>query len=130
MLPEPAIPRTALTFPASGDVTLTPPLVANLPSGYAAYKGIRIIQDRASVASINLSGNGGLTIDGILYAPKAKLNITGNGGLVINTDPTAPVAQAIAYDANIPRIGGRTINVDAITWIHLPAILRPPKAEF
>lgn len=108
-----AVPATALTSPVGGAVSLSAPLPANLPNGYAAYKGITIFQDPASTAPISLSGNGGLTIDGALYAPKATLNISGSGGLTDNTDTTAPVAEVIVDDVNLTGNGGLTINADA-----------------
>ena len=95
------------------NVTLGAPLPGNLPSGYAAYKGITIFQDPASTVPIKISDDGGLTMDGALYAPKATLNISGNSGLTDNTDTTAPVAEVIVYDVHVTGNSSLTINADA-----------------
>ena len=102
-----------ISFTGSGNVILTAPAPASLPSGYAAYKGITIFQDPASQLPITISCNGGLTMDGALYAPKATLCISGNGSLTDNTDTTAPIAEVIVYDVNVTDCGTFTINADA-----------------
>ena len=103
----------SISLTGEGNVILSAPLPASLPSGYAAYKGITIFQDPASKLPVTISCHGGLTMDGALYAPKATLCISGNGSLTDNTDTTAPIAEVIVYDVNVTDCGSLTINADA-----------------
>ncbi len=109
----PSGPNDGISLSGNASVTLSAPLPASLPGGYAAYKGITILQDPASTLPITISGNGSLTMDGAVYAPKATLNITGNGGLTDSTDTTAPVAEIIVADTQVSGNGSLTINADA-----------------
>jgi Putative Flp pilus-assembly TadE/G-like len=54
-------------------ITLSPPT-----SGI--YQGITLFQDRTSSAPISFTGNGGMTVDGTIYAAHAQLNLIGNNG--------------------------------------------------
>jgi hypothetical protein len=109
----PSKPADTISFSGQGNINLSAPLPASLPSAYTAYKGITLFQDPASTLPISITGNGGLTMDGALYAPKATLNISGNGGLTDSTDTTAPVAEVIVDDVNISGNANLTINADA-----------------
>jgi hypothetical protein len=106
-------PNDTITFTGQGNVVLSAPLPASLTGVYAAYKGITIFQDPASTLPVTVTGKGGVTMDGALYAPMAPLNISGNGGLTDSTDTTAPVAEVIVFDVNVVGNGNLTINADA-----------------
>ena len=103
----------SICFTGQGNVNLTAPLPASLPSAYSAYKGITIFQDPSSLLPVILSGQGSVTMDGALYAPGAALVMSGNGGLTDSTDTTAPIAEVIVYDAYVTGNGVLTINADA-----------------
>ncbi len=98
-----------ISFSGQGTITLTAP--ATLPNAYNQYAGIAIFQDPASNSAINFSGRGGLTIQGVVYAPKATLNISGQGNMVVNPGPASNLpAEVIVYDAHVTGNGGLTIN--------------------
>src|SRR5262249_9236237 len=100
-----------ITFSGQGSVNLTP---SNSLSGvYAAYNGITLFQDPASTAALNLTGQGNLTISGVLYAPKALLTITGQDSLIVNSDAVSKRAAVIVYDVRVTGSGGLTINVNS-----------------
>jgi Flp pilus assembly protein TadG len=61
-----------ISLGGQGACTLTP-----MTSG--PYANLVIFQDRTSNATVNLTGNGNLSVSGIIYAAKAPLNLTGNG---------------------------------------------------
>jgi Flp pilus assembly protein TadG len=84
-----------ISLTGQGNITLTP-----MTSG--PYTNFVIFQDRTSNAPMNLTGNGALSVTGIIYAAKAPLNLTGNG----TTDEYG--WQIIADDATLT--GKGTIN--------------------
>jgi PKD domain len=103
----------SISLTGSGCMTLSPS--SSLTGAYAAYDGITILQNPASTVPIIISGSGGLTISGVLCAPKALLDITGTGGLMVNPDPTYGRAEVIVSDLKDAGRGSVTINVDRPT---------------
>ncbi len=98
-----------ISFSGQGSVSLTAP--ATLPNAYKQYAGIAIFQNPTSNSAINFSGRGSLTIQGVVYAPKATLNISGQGNMVVNPGPASNMpAEVIVYDAHVTGNGGLTIN--------------------
>jgi type II secretory pathway pseudopilin PulG len=87
----------SVSISGNGVVKLTPP-----SSG--TYKGIVLFQDRSYSTAIALTGNGGLTIEGTLYAPKAAITVTGNAG------STTVGSLIIGLDLTVTGNGGATIK--------------------
>jgi Flp pilus assembly protein TadG len=85
-----------ISLTGQGNITLTP-----MTSG--PYANFTIFQDRTSSATMRLTGNGGLSISGIIYGAKAPLSLTGNG----STDTYG--WQIVADDASLT--GNGAINV-------------------
>jgi Flp pilus assembly protein TadG len=88
-----------INLAGSGNITLT-------PMSTGPYANFVIFQDRTSNATINVTGNGLLSVSGIIYAAKAPLNLTGNG----STDVFG--WQIVADDATLT--GKGTINVGKV----------------
>jgi Putative Flp pilus-assembly TadE/G-like len=55
-------------------------------TGSDAYGGIVIWQPASNTSPLNLIGNPGSTIDGIVYAPTAAVSLQGNAGATITVD--------------------------------------------
>jgi hypothetical protein len=99
----------------NGATTLPAPTIGT-------YQGISVFQDRASDASVNITGNGSMNIGGTFYAAGAVLNITGNGGVVAGVVADSIGAQYVSKDLvvtgtgsfNINYSGGNPINVRTI----------------
>ena len=105
----PATSSDTINFTGQGNVTLTPS--TTLSGLYAAYNGITIFQDPASSAPINVTGQGHLAVTGAIYAPGATLNLTGQGGMELDGDSTHGIdAQCIAFDLTVTGNGDLTVN--------------------
>src|SRR5207237_4288962 len=66
---------------------------------------------RKSASPLSLSGNGALTITGVLYAAGATLNVTGNGGLDAQGRPLDTAgSEYIVGDLNISGNGNIRIT--------------------
>jgi hypothetical protein len=90
-------PGGSISIAGQGSVTITPPSTG-------LYQGISIFQDRASTASVSVTGNGNMNITGTFYAAHAALDIAGNGGVnVIGS-------QYISYDLVVAGNGAVNIN--------------------
>lgn len=80
----------ALNLSGNGAVHITPPDPAvNAFSGADTYQGVSIFQNRTSTRAGNISGNGNLHLDGVIYAPAAGLTLSGYGdtiGAMVITD--------------------------------------------
>jgi Putative Flp pilus-assembly TadE/G-like len=87
-----------------GAVTWTPPT-----SG--VYKGMTLFQARDTTAPISISGQGGMNIKGVLYAPDALIDVSGNGDNFIGN-------QVVCWQMNFQ--GNGTFNVP---WD--PGVLAP-----
>jgi hypothetical protein len=92
--------NTAVTVPGSagpvaisgqGSVTLTP------PTG-GAYAAISIFQDRNLTLPVTVSGNGGLQVQGVVYAPAAAVALSGNG--VLNTVGGGVIGNTVSAGGN------------------------------
>jgi hypothetical protein len=81
----------------NGSVTLTPPT-----SG--TYQGISIFEERSGTASVAVTGNGSLDLEGTIYAAGAEVDLTGNGGTNVMG------AQIIANNMKVT--GNGAVNVD------------------
>src|SRR5262249_30143118 len=106
----PAGSNDTINLTGQGRVTLSPP--TNLSGAWKPYNGIALFQDPASGAPISLSGRGGLTMTGVLYAPGALVQITGTGNLVVNSDAAHTLgAEVIVADVQVGGNGDFIINV-------------------
>lgn len=89
-----------ISIAGNGGFRLSPPT-----SG--PYQGISIFQDRASTAPLNITGNGGMSLTGTIYAAHATLNVSGNGSNnVIGS-------QFISYNLAVSGNGTVTVNWSA-----------------
>jgi hypothetical protein len=84
----PAQNNDEVQLAGTGNVTLTAPT-----SG--PYKGIAIFQDRTATATVDVTGNGSLSLTGTIYAAGAEVDVTGNGGITVTG------AQIIANNMNV-----------------------------
>jgi hypothetical protein len=119
----PGTTNAGINLSGNGSLNLT---AGPLPSGYAAYQGITIMQDPASTAPIHLSGGGNLVTDGVIYAPRAMLTISGAGGVFDSTDTTAPAAEVIVGDVDLTGNGPLVVNAEAPATS--PSIMALPNA--
>jgi hypothetical protein len=69
----------ATTLTGSGNMSLSAPT-----SG--PYSGVLVFQSRSDSSAMALTGSGGDTVQGILYAPKAPLTLTGSGSFNVSLD--------------------------------------------
>ena len=76
----------AVKITGQGTVTWTPP-----SSG--TYKGITLFQSRDHYAPVSISGQGGMNIKGVLYAPAALVDVSGSGTNFIGN-------QVVAWQMN------------------------------
>ena len=86
-----------------------------LPAPYAAYDGITLMQGPAPANPISVTGQGGLTMTGTLYAPKALLKIDGNGSVTVSAFFAGRLSLGgvvVAYDTAVTGNGNLTINAD------------------
>jgi hypothetical protein len=67
------------TVTGSGSMDLTAPT-----SG--AYSGVLFFQPSTDSSAVALTGSGGATVQGILYAPGSALTLTGSGSLTVSLD--------------------------------------------
>jgi hypothetical protein len=72
------------------------------------YKGIAYFQARSSTGSIDLGGNGSITITGTIYAPNASASYSGNGSGTIGS-------QLIVKDLSMNGNGNATVNYSSST---------------
>src|SRR5207245_266337 len=103
-------PFDTINVSASGSLSLSAP--ASGP-----YKGVALFQDPASSNPISFSAYASATIDGVVYAPKARVNITLRAEVTINPGPgtaTLPpiFAAMIANDLTVSGNGELEINPD------------------
>jgi hypothetical protein len=68
-----------ITVTGSGSMNLTAPT-----SG--PYNGVLLFQPSGDSSAMALTGSGGSTIQGILYAPSSKLTLTGSGSMTVSLD--------------------------------------------
>ena len=113
LINAPSKSTDSISLTGSGNMTLSPS--STLTGAYSSYDGITILQDPASVAPINITGAGTLSMTGVLYAPKATIDITGAGGLSINPDAVYGRDEVIVSDLKDTGAGRVTINVDLPT---------------
>jgi hypothetical protein len=74
------------------------------------YKGISIFQNRTSDATVAITGNGSMNIQGTFYAARGTLNITGNGGTSSGIPIDKIGAQYVSYQLVITGNGGFQIQ--------------------
>jgi len=67
------------TISGSGSMNLTAPTTGT-------YNGILLYQPPGDASGISISGSGGATILGIVYAPSSPLSLSGSGTMDISTD--------------------------------------------
>jgi VCBS repeat-containing protein len=90
-----------------GNVTLSAPV-----SG--TYRGIVLFQDRIATVPLDITGNGGTRIEGIIYAARATVTLTGNGGLDARGNPVDVIgSQLVCYDLRVTGNGSFAINAGA-----------------
>jgi Flp pilus assembly protein TadG len=77
----------------NGAVTLTPPT-----SG--TYQGMSIFQQRTQTDQLQISGNGNVTISGVVYAKAAKTLVSGNGLTAIDTLGGSYVCDTMQISGN------------------------------
>lgn len=78
---------TGVTLDLLGSTSLPGNLSLNLTAPTSgAYSGIVIYQPASNTNTINLTGNSGSTLKGVIYAPGAAVDLTGNSGSTIYTD--------------------------------------------
>jgi Putative Flp pilus-assembly TadE/G-like len=95
---------------SSDEIKLTGNGSVNLPAPTSGtYQGISIFQDRTSTAKVEVTGNGGMNINGTFYAAKGTLDITGNGGLQDGIPVDNIGSQYISYDLVVTGNGGFNI---------------------
>ena len=102
-----------ISISGQGSVNLTASMT--LPAPYAAYDGITLMQGPASANPISVTGQGGLTMIGTLYAPKALLKIDGNGSVTVSAFFAGRLSLGgvvVAYDTAVTGNGNLTINAD------------------
>jgi hypothetical protein len=93
----PASSKDSINLNGGASLNLTAP--ASLSGAYAPYAGIALFQDRDSTVAINLNGSENMTVQGVLYAPRAPVKINGSGNLVINSNSAGNIrGQAILYN--------------------------------
>jgi Flp pilus assembly protein TadG len=71
--------KGASTVTGSGSMDLEAPT-----SG--TYNGVMFFQDRSDTQTMSLTGSGGATFKGIVYAPAAPVTVTGSGSWSIDAD--------------------------------------------
>jgi len=67
------------TFGAAGNGTVT----LNAPVS-GDYAGFAVLYDRNNTGDLKYAGNGALTVNGVVYAARARTTMRGNGGTWIN----------------------------------------------
>ena len=76
---------TGVTLDLLGNVNITGNATLDLTAPTTgAYAGILVYQTSAN--NLNLTGNAGSTLEGVIYAPNAAVNFTGNSASTIYTD--------------------------------------------
>jgi hypothetical protein len=63
-----------ISFTGGSNIVLTPPTDGT-------YKGITLMQSRESAADLEITGGGGVALQGLFYAPNAAIALTGNGDM-------------------------------------------------
>ena len=77
------------------------------------FQNILFFQDKSDNHQISFTGNGGGTVNGIFYAPKAPMTLSGNGSGSLNADI---VVDSLAITGNatihefVPLAGGPFTN--------------------
>jgi PKD repeat protein len=108
-----------ISVTGQASVALTAP--TGLTGALANYNGIVLFQDPASANPISVDGQASLTIQGVLYAPKALLKIDGNGNAVVSTVTPTTGGEVIVFDAMVTVAGDLTINADPAPTFQLAA---------
>jgi hypothetical protein len=76
-----------ITFYTQGATTLTGSGNMNLSAPTSGtYNGVLVFQARSDSSAMSITGSGGDSIKGILYAPAAPLTLTGSGSLNVSLD--------------------------------------------
>lgn len=92
----------------------------NLTSGATGFSGYAMIYDRNNPNNIGLQGNGGTSITGAVYAPKAKLDFNGNSQFGFNGGPV--VVLGVLF-ANGNGSGITVSNAKDITAVSVPGAI-------
>jgi hypothetical protein len=77
-----------------------------------------ILQDPSSSNTVNFTGQGAVTLTGVVYVPDALVQIVGQGNVTINpgagtaVSPPPILGALIAYDLKVDGNGVLTINPD------------------
>jgi Flp pilus assembly protein TadG len=82
-----ALTGTGETFYTEGGTTLTGSGNMNLTAPTSGpYNGVLVFQARSDTDAMSITGSGGDTIKGIVYAPAAALTLTGSGSMSVSLD--------------------------------------------
>jgi hypothetical protein len=100
-------------FRLTGQATVNLAAPTSLTGPYAAYNGITLLQDPASSAEVEISGQGSLTMTGVFYAKKAKLALSDEALLLLTSDSAHSIgAEVVVKDVMITGDSDLTINPD------------------
>ena len=82
-----ALAGTNVTFISDGSTTITGSGSMSLTAPTSGpYNGVLVFQPSGDTNPVALTGSGGSTIQGILYAPSSKLTLTGSGSMTVSLD--------------------------------------------
>jgi Flp pilus assembly protein TadG len=94
---DPAKSSDEVDLTGNGTLTLSPPTTGT-------YKGVTIFENRTATATVKITGNGGMSLTGAVYAAAAEVDLTGNGSLnVIGS-------QIIANNMKVTGNGSVNVN--------------------
>jgi hypothetical protein len=78
---------SSVTFYDQGSATLTGSGNMNVTAPTSGtYSGVLIYQPSSDTSGVSITGSGGDTIQGIVYAPGAPLTLTGSGSMTVSLD--------------------------------------------
>jgi hypothetical protein len=82
-----ALTGTGETFYTEGSTTLTGSGNMNLTAPTSGtYDGVLVFQARSDTDAMSITGSGGDSIKGIVYAPASALTLTGSGSMTVSLD--------------------------------------------